>query len=57
MGQLARCDEHRTFAVLTCPPNEMIATIHDRMPLVLHPEDYTRWLSDLEPDPTALNLG
>jgi putative SOS response-associated peptidase YedK len=46
--------EHRTFAVLTCPPNEMIATIHDRMPVILHPEDYPRWLSDLEPDPHDL---
>ena len=50
----AKGEEHRTFAVLTCPPNEMIATIHDRMPLILHPEDYTRWLSDLEPDPHDL---
>ena len=40
--------------MLTCPPNEMIATIHDRMPVVLHPEHYTRWLSDLEPDPHNL---
>ena len=32
----------------------MIATIHDRMPVILHPEDYTRWLSDLEPDPHDL---
>jgi hypothetical protein len=23
----------------------MISTIHDRMPVILHPEDYTRWLS------------
>ena len=27
--------------------------IHDRMPAILAPEDYTRWLSD-EPDPRAL---
>ena len=32
----------------------MIGTIHDRMPVILHPEDYTRWLSDLEPDPYDL---
>ena len=48
---MPRREEHRTFAVLTCPPNDMISTIHDRMPVILHPEDYTRWLSDLEPDP------
>src|SRR5438105_942844 len=27
----------------------MVADIHDRMPAILAPEDYTRWLSD-EPD-------
>ena len=43
----------RTFAVVTCPPNDMMATIHDRMPLVLHREDYDRWLSP-EPDPADL---
>ena len=27
----------RTFAVLTTPANELIGTIHDRMPAVLAP--------------------
>ena len=27
----------------------LVAEIHDRMPAILAPEDYTRWLSD-EPD-------
>jgi putative SOS response-associated peptidase YedK len=30
--------------------NELVAEIHDRMPLVLARGDYARWLSD-EPDP------
>jgi hypothetical protein len=30
--------------------NELVAAIHDRMPLILAPGDYARWLSD-EPDP------
>ncbi|XUR38689.1 Abasic site processing protein (plasmid) [Rhizobium leguminosarum bv. trifolii] len=41
------------FAVLTCAPNEMMATIHDRMPVILHRNDYARWLST-EPDPADL---
>lgn len=45
--------EEINFAVLTCPPNEKMAEIHDRMPLILHPEDYQRWLSD-EEDPADL---
>ncbi|MBP2443786.1 putative SOS response-associated peptidase YedK [Rhizobium leguminosarum] len=43
----------RNFAVVTCPPNEMMASIHDRMPVILHREDYERWLSP-EPDPDEL---
>lgn len=43
----------RTFAVLTCPANALMAEIHDRMPVILAPEDYERWLSD-EPDPRDL---
>jgi putative SOS response-associated peptidase YedK len=31
----------------------MVAEIHDRMPLILAPGSYTRWLSD-EPDPSDL---
>ncbi|PDS29332.1 SOS response-associated peptidase [Rhizobium phaseoli] len=43
----------RTFAVATCAPNDTIATIHNRMPVVLRPEDYERWLS-ADPDPHDL---
>lgn len=43
----------RTFAVITTDANELVAEIHDRMPLILAPGDYTRWLSD-EPDPSNL---
>lgn len=41
------------FAVATCEPNELMATIHDRMPVLLHPEDYERWISSDE-DPRDL---
>ena len=36
----------RTFAIITTDANELVAEIHDRMPLILAPTDYTRWLSD-----------
>jgi putative SOS response-associated peptidase YedK len=32
------------------PPNELVADIHDRMPVILAPGDYARWLGE-EPDP------
>jgi putative SOS response-associated peptidase YedK len=43
----------RTFAVITTDANALVADIHDRMPLILAPEDYARWLGD-EPDPHDL---
>ena len=33
--------------------NELVAEIHDRMPLIIAPSDYERWLSD-DPDPGDL---
>jgi len=39
--------------VITTDANELVAEIHDRMPLILAPGDYARWLSD-EPDPHEL---
>ncbi len=43
----------RTFAVITVPANEIVAEIHDRMPAILRPADYDRWLSE-DPDPKEL---
>ena len=43
----------RTFAIITTDANELVADIHDRMPLILAPSDYARWLSE-EPDPREL---
>ncbi|NRP19503.1 putative SOS response-associated peptidase YedK [Ensifer adhaerens] len=38
-------EDTRTFCVVTCEPNAMMATIHDRMPVILRRQDYDRWLS------------
>jgi putative SOS response-associated peptidase YedK len=43
----------RTFALLTTPANELVGRIHDRMPAILKPSDYERWLGP-EPDPQDL---
>jgi putative SOS response-associated peptidase YedK len=43
----------RTFAIITTDANELVSEIHDRMPLILAPTDYVRWLSD-EYDPRDL---
>jgi putative SOS response-associated peptidase YedK len=43
----------RTFVLLTTPANELISGIHDRMPAILKPADYERWLG-IETDPQDL---
>ncbi|MBX5136449.1 SOS response-associated peptidase [Rhizobium lentis] len=43
----------RSFAVITCPSNEIMKTISERMPVILGRQDYERWLS---PDPNPANL-
>ncbi len=46
--------EVRTCAIITTQPNELIAPIHNRMPVILPPEAYDRWLSPEEQSATAL---
>jgi putative SOS response-associated peptidase YedK len=36
--------EIRSFALITTTPNALMAPIHDRMPVVIAPEDRERWL-------------
>jgi putative SOS response-associated peptidase YedK len=51
----------RSCTIITCPANELIAPVHDRMPVILATEDYERWLDPsradgrelLEPYPAA----
>ena len=42
----------RTFTLLTCAPNALIAPLHDRMPVILHDTDIPAYLE--QPDPRAL---
>jgi len=37
-----------TFAMVTVPPNALIATITDRMPALVADEDWTKWLGEEE---------
>ena len=43
----------RTFAIITVPSNSLVDQIHDRMPAILRPSTYTRWLGS-KPDPHDL---
>jgi putative SOS response-associated peptidase YedK len=35
--------------IVTTTPNSLIAPLHDRMPVILRPDDYDRWLSPETP--------
>src|SRR3972149_6401159 len=37
-GQAATC------TILTTEPNDLARAVHDRMPVIVRPEDYARWL-------------
>ncbi|HQS07356.1 MAG: hypothetical protein B7Y12_12875 [Rhizobiales bacterium 24-66-13] len=39
----------RTFTILTCAANPLLAPLHDRMPVILDPADIARWLADPAP--------
>jgi putative SOS response-associated peptidase YedK len=39
----------RSCTILTTAPNEAIAPLHDRMPVILRPEDEARWLDPSTP--------
>lgn len=34
-----------SYTIITTTPNELTATVHDRMPVILRPQDYDRWLA------------
>jgi putative SOS response-associated peptidase YedK len=40
----------RTCAIITGEPNELVAPIHDRMPVILPREAWARWLGEEEAD-------
>jgi putative SOS response-associated peptidase YedK len=43
-----------TFTILTCPPNELVAGVHNRMPVILAEDSYGFWLDPTNDDVSAL---
>jgi hypothetical protein len=43
-----------TVAILTTTPNDLTRTVHDRMPVILKPEDEAAWLDPAVEDPDRL---
>jgi putative SOS response-associated peptidase YedK len=44
----------RSCTIITTEPNSLMATLHNRMPVILQPGDYARWLDAKPQMPPAL---
>ena len=44
----------RSCTIITTTPNETCAPVHDRMPVILSPDDYDRWLDEAPVEPVRL---
>lgn len=45
-----------SFSIITTDPNELTATVHNRMPVILKPSEYERWLTIDPAAPPLLDL-
>jgi putative SOS response-associated peptidase YedK len=45
-----------TFTILTTDPNELAEPVHDRMPVILEPQDYARWMEPGDPKQPPIDL-
>jgi putative SOS response-associated peptidase YedK len=44
----------RTFTIITTFANETACDLHDRMPMILEPEDWPTWLGEVAGDPAEM---
>lgn len=45
----------RSCTIVTTTPNDLMAPIHNRMPVILHSNDYSEWLDTTPRKPESLN--
>ena len=45
----ASAERRYTACIVTGPPNDLVARIHDRMPVIVHPDDWATWLAEDAP--------
>jgi putative SOS response-associated peptidase YedK len=45
-----------TFSIITTDPNQVVAPLHNRMPVILERKDYERWLGGGPPGQPPLDL-
>lgn len=51
--QDAEGNELETCTILTTPANELVGELHDRMPVILDPDDFDTWLDTTDEDVAA----
>jgi len=47
-------ERRETFTIVTTEPNALLEPIHNRMPVIIAPESYGRWLDPENRDPESL---
>jgi putative SOS response-associated peptidase YedK len=45
-----------SFAIITTDPNDIAATVHNRMPVILESKDYTPWLPRADEERLPIDL-
>jgi putative SOS response-associated peptidase YedK len=45
-----------TYSIITVEPNELLVFMRDRMPLIIDPRDYIRWLEHGDPQQPPIDL-
>ena len=45
-----------TYTIITTDPNDLMEPFHDRMPVILRPDDYERWLAPADPARLPIDL-
>jgi putative SOS response-associated peptidase YedK len=46
----------KSCTIITCSPNALIDTLHDRMPVILAEEDWAKWLGEEPATPEELKM-
>jgi putative SOS response-associated peptidase YedK len=45
-----------SFTIITTDPNELMQPLHNRMPVILRPQDYSRWIEPGDPARPPVDL-
>jgi putative SOS response-associated peptidase YedK len=49
-------ERHRTCTIVTGQPNDLVARLHDRMPVILPPASWGAWLDPSIEDPSTIQV-